>query len=73
MHTVNIDAGYYICMSPEKALEKAEKEKKDNYLQTCIYHRSNFTTLLFSVDGIPGVEARYDTRIMDLHPRFKLK
>ena len=26
---VNLDAGYYLCMTPEKALANAEKEKKD--------------------------------------------
>ena len=30
---VNLDAGSYLCMNPEKALAKAEKEKKDLYLQ----------------------------------------
>ena len=30
---VNLDAGSYLLMTPEKALAKAEKEKKDLYLQ----------------------------------------
>ena len=30
---VNLNAGSYLCMTPEKALAKAEKEKKDLYLQ----------------------------------------
>ena len=29
----NLDAGSYLRMTPEKALAKAEKEKKDLYLQ----------------------------------------
>ena len=33
---VNIDAGSYLRMTPEKALAKAEKEKKDLYLQDCL-------------------------------------
>ena len=29
---VNLDEGSYLCMTLEKALAKAEKEKKDLYL-----------------------------------------
>ena len=32
----NLDAGSYLRMTPEKALAKAEKEKKDFYLQACL-------------------------------------
>ena len=32
----NLDAGSYLRMAPEEALAKAEKEKKDLYLQTCL-------------------------------------
>ena len=32
---VNLDAGSYLRMNPEKDLAKAEKEKKDLYLQAC--------------------------------------
>ena len=28
---VNLDTGSYLCMTPEKAFSKAEKEKKDLY------------------------------------------
>ena len=40
---VNLDAGSYLRMTPEKALAKAEKEKKDLYLHFCLEPRSNFT------------------------------
>ena len=30
---LNLDAGSYLRMTPEKALSKAEKDKKDIYLQ----------------------------------------
>ena len=36
---VNLDAGSYLRMTSEKALAKAEKEKKDLYLQACLEHR----------------------------------
>ena len=32
----NLDAGSYLCMTPEKAIAKAEKEKKDLCLQACL-------------------------------------
>ena len=44
-------------MTPEKALAKAEKEKKDLYLQACLECRRNFTPMVYSADGIPGAEA----------------
>ena len=43
-------------MTPEKVLTKAEKEKKDLYLQDCLDSRRNFTPMVYSVDGIPQEE-----------------
>ena len=54
---VNLDAGFYPRMTPEKDLAKAEKETKDLYLQACLEHRSTFTTMVYSSDGIPGAGA----------------
>ena len=54
---VNLDVGYYLRMTPEKALEKADKEKKDLYLQACLELRRTFTTMVYSVNGIPIAEA----------------
>ena len=54
---VNLDAGSYLCMTPKKAVAKAEKKKKDLYLQACLERRSNFTPILYSAGGIPGAEA----------------
>ena len=53
----NLDAGSYLRMTPEKALAKAEKEKKDLYLQACLERRSTFTPMVYSADGTPGAEA----------------
>ena len=36
---VNLDVGSYLRMTPEKALAKVEKEKKDLYLQACLERR----------------------------------
>ena len=33
---INLDAGSYLLMTPEKALAKAEKEDKDLCLQACL-------------------------------------
>ena len=45
-----------MCIIPEKALAKAEKEKKDLYLQACLERRRNLTTMVYSAIGIPGLE-----------------
>ena len=42
---VNLDAGSYLHMTPEKALAKAEKEKKDLYFQACLERRNIFTPM----------------------------
>ena len=54
---VNLDAGSYLRMTPEKALAKAEKEKKDLYLQACLERRRTFTPMVYSADRIPREEA----------------
>ena len=54
---VNLDAGSYLHMTLEKALEKAEKEKNDLYLQAFLEHIRNFTPMIYSGGGIPGAEA----------------
>ena len=33
IRTINLDTGSYLRMTPEKSLAKAEKDKKDLYLQ----------------------------------------
>ena len=54
---VNLDTGSYLCMTSEKALAKAEKEKKDLYLQAYLEHRRTFTLMVYSAYGIPGADA----------------
>ena len=43
---VNLDVGSYLRMTPEKALAKAEKEKRDVYLQDCLERRRTFTPMV---------------------------
>ena len=54
---VNLEAGSYLRMTPEKALLKAEKENRYLYLQACLERRSTFTPMVYSTDGIPRAEA----------------
>ena len=54
---VNLDAGSYLRMTPEKALAKSEEKKKDSYLQACLERRRTFNPMVYSADGIPGAEA----------------
>ena len=42
----NLDAGSYLRMTLENALAKAEKEKKDLYLQACLERRRTFTPMV---------------------------
>ena len=53
---VNLGAGSYLRMTPEKSLAKAEKENKDLYLQACLELRRTFTPMVYSADGIPAEE-----------------
>ena len=43
-------------MTPEKALAKAEKDKKDLYLLDCLEHRYNFSPMVYCMDGITRTE-----------------
>ena len=60
-------------MTPEKALEKAEKEKKDMYLQACLERRRNFTPMVYSAGGIPGAEALAAQKRLAAQLSYKLK
>ena len=51
-------------MTLEKDFAKAEKEKKDLYLQACLEHIQNFTPMVHSADGIPGAEALAAQKIL---------
>ena len=70
---VNLDAGSNLRRTPEKDLVKAEKEKKDKYLQPCLESRRNFTPLVFSADRTPGAEAWAATLRIALHLGFNMK
>ncbi len=50
-----------------KVLEQHEKEKKDKYLQNCLEMRKDFMPMVYSVDGIPGREARNAEKRLATH------
>ena len=60
-------------MTPEKDLAKAEKEKRDLYLQACLERRKNFTPMVYSAYGIPGVEALAAQKRLAALLSYKLK
>ena len=70
---VNLNAGSYLRMPPEKALAKADKEKKDLYLQACMERRRTFNPMVYSADGIPGAEALAAQKRLAALLSYKLK
>ena len=60
-------------MTPEKALAKAEKEKKDLYLQACLERRRNFTPMVYSSDRIPRAEALVAQKRLAALLSYKMK
>ena len=70
---VNLEEVSYLRMTQEKALAKAERENKDFYLQACLERRRTFTTMVYSVDGIPGEEALSTQKRLAALLIYKLK
>ena len=60
-------------MTLEKALAKAEKEKKELYLQACLERRRTFTPMVYSADRITGEEALAAQKILAALLSYKLK
>ena len=69
----NLDVGSYLRMTPEKALAKADKEKKDLNLKACLERRTIFTPMVYSADGIPRAEALAAEKVLALLLSYKLK
>ena len=70
---VNLDAGSYLRMTPEKYLAKSEKDNKDLYLQDRLERSRTFNPMVYSVDGIPGAEAMAAQKRLDALLSYKLK
>ena len=58
MRVVDTDAATHRSQDPAKVLAGHEKRKKNRYLEPCLARRRQFTPLVFSVDGLPGEEAK---------------
>jgi hypothetical protein len=56
------EAPSYRGRSTAKCLEANEKSKKAKYLEHCLTNRQHFTPLVFTVDGVPGKEAKAFTK-----------
>ena len=57
MRIVNLDAVSYLRQTSAKSLGTAEKEKKDKYLHSYLECLRSFTPMVYSTDGIPGMES----------------
>ena len=70
---VNLYAGSYLRMTPEKALAKSKKENKDLYLQDCLERRRTFNPMVYSADRIPGAEVIAAQKRLAALLSYKLK
>ena len=59
---VNLNAGSYLCMKPQKDLAKADKDKKGKYLQAFLERRCSFNPMVYYVDRIPILGALAEQR-----------
>ena len=57
MCVVDTDTVYYQSQNPDLCLETAKRDKKKNYLNTCLNKSRHSTPFVISVDGLLGVEA----------------
>ena len=70
---VDLDTVSYLCMTPKKALAKANKDKKDLYLQACLEHRRSSTPKVYFMDIIIGAEALSTQKMLGAILSFNMK
>ena len=70
---VSLDAGSYLRITPEKSLAKAEKDRKDLYIQDFLEIRRFLTPMVNYANRIPGTEALAAQNILATLISFKLK
>ena len=73
IRSVNLDTGSYLTMTLEKALAKAERNKKDVYLKACLKRRRYFMPMFYSANGISGLETLSAQKRLATLLRYKLK
>ena len=54
---MDLDAAMYNHQDPTKVLAKQDQGKKETHLSSCLAQHKEFTLLVFSVDGMHGLEA----------------
>jgi hypothetical protein len=64
VRVTDTDAPSYIKTSPVKALETAERAKKNKHLQACLDQRRHFSPFVVSVDGSLGKEAKTVLKVL---------
>ncbi len=64
---MDTDARSYCRKNFEKVLEQQEKEKKDKCLRNCLEMRKDFTPMVYSVNGIVGLEAQNAGKRLTTH------
>ena len=69
---INLNAGSYLRMKPEKALAKSEKEKKGLYLHDHLERRRTFPPMAYYSDGIPSTEDLAAQKRLPALLRYKL-
>jgi len=57
IRVTDTDAASYRTTDPKTVLKRHEREKKSKYNDLCLARHRHFTPLVFSVDGMLGVEA----------------
>ena len=70
---ININVGSYLRMMPEKALAKAEKEKKELFLHAFLERRKTFAPIVYSADRISGADALAAQKRLAALLSYKLK
>ena len=70
---VNLDAGFYLRMTPEKDIAKAKKENKGSYFQSFQDSRRYFTPVVYSAEVIAGAEALSVQKKLAALLSYKLK
>ena len=70
---INLNLGSYLRMTSKNDLAKAEKVKKDLYLQAFLDQRHYFTPMVYSTDRITGAEALAAQKRLTALIRLKLK
>ena len=68
MSVVNTDSNSHSAKIPDNCLHKLERGKKRVYLEACLQQRRHFSPFVVSVDGLMGVEAKFNLEKVSQSP-----